>query len=397
MLTLVMAAFLTAAWAPEPVDRAAAERASAYEQLYKETGNGAVLWLAAEAHAQARQDAQAIAMLRAFTERKLGFEVTPQSPLTRLAGNPDYDALVRKLASDARKAGTTRQYAVIAAEGLVAEGIASDPQSGRIFVGDMAGNRIFVVERGAQPRLFARTGSLRPLGMKVDGASGLLRVAATTAFVPSEKPETALLSLDLASGEIKARAGAPDMRSINDLAIGPDGDIYATDSLGGAVFRLRPDASRFERVTEAGKMAYPNGIALTPDGKSIYVAQGVALRRIDTATKEVSTVVHPPSLALLSLDGLYWHEGSLIAVQNGAGRGRVLRLDLSDDGRTIANFAVVEGSHPEFDIPTTGTIVGDRFVFIANSQVDRLEDDGTISGPLTPVRLFETVVPKRPQ
>ena len=390
MLTIIAAAILAAT--PFQPDPAAAERAKTYEQLYKDSGNGALLWLSAEAHAQAGEDARAIASLRDFADRKLGFEVTAESPLSRLAGHPDYDAVARRLTTDARHVGKTKQIAVLEAPGFVPEGIAADPATRRIFVGDMAGKRIFVREPGGGQHLFVSTGELRPLGMKVDSRAGVLLVAATTAFVRSDKPQTALLAFDLETGALKRRATSPDLQSMNDVAVAPNGDIYATDSLGGAVFRLRRGAETFERVTEAGKMTYPNGIALTSDGAVALVAQGVSLRRIDIATGEVTVVAQPPDLALLSLDGTYWHDDALIAIQNGAGRGRILRLELAADRKSITDFEILEGSHPLFDIPTTGTIVRDRLVYIANSQLDQLEDDGTISGTLAPIRLFETAL-----
>ena len=394
MLTLLAAAAL--AGAPFQADPAAADRARTYEQLYKDSGNGALLWLAAEAHALAGQDAQAIAALRTFADARLGFEVTPDSPLHRLAGTADYDALAKRLAADARHAGDTSQVASLSVPGFIPEGIAADPASGRLFVGDMAGKRIIVRDKEGRQSQFRSTGALRPLGMKVDPAAGLLRVAASTAFIASEKPETALLSFDLQTGALKHSATSPDMRSINDLAIASNGDIYATDSLGGAVFRLRKGADAFERVTEAAKMSYPNGIAITPDGATLFVAQGASLRHIDIASGAVTTVAHPPGLALLSLDGLYWHDGGLVAVQNGAGRGRILRLELAGDLKSVTGFKVLEGSHPDFDIPTTGAIVGDSIVYIANSQLDHLEDDASISGTLTPIRLFRTGLGKPP-
>ena len=131
----------------------------------------------------------------------------------------------------------------------------------------------------------------------------------------------------------------------------------------------------------------------------LYVAQGIALRRVELASGAVTSVAAPASLALLSIDGLYWHRGRLIAVQNGGGPGRILALDLSPDGRAITGFQVLEAGDPGFDLPTTGTMAGDRFTFIANSQLRRLGDDGRLTAgpPLAPIRFVELFCPAEVQ
>jgi hypothetical protein len=82
-----------------------------------------------------------------------------------------------------------------------------------------------------------------------------------------------------------------------------------------------------------------------------------------------------------AVDGLYWHRGSLLAVQGLPTLARVVRYTLSDGGRRIESGAVRERGEPEIREPTTGVIVGNRFYYIANSQYGRLSDAG---GPLAP-------------
>ena len=47
---------------------------------------------------------------------------------------------------------------------------------------------------------------------------------------------------------------------------------------------------------------------------------------------------------------------------------RVMRLQLTPDGRGIAGIAPLEANKPELTFPTLGTLAGDTFYFIANSQ-----------------------------
>lgn len=392
LLLLAAAAFQAATPAAD-----ARAKAARYEQLHEQTGNATLLWLIAEAYAEAGDAPKAIATLKQVTGRRLGFTVTPESPLARLSGNKEFDPVASRLAAEFHTVRRAQQVASIRLLGFIPEGIAADPGSGRTFVGDMANKKIWVLGvSGAPSKFFASTGNLRPLGMKVDLKRRLLWVASSTSFWKDAAPESALLAFDLRSAKSRGTFRAADLKSINDVAIAPNGDIYATDSLGGAVFRLRSGGTQLERVTEAGKLGYPNGIAVSGDGRSVYVAQGIALRRLDAATGELNTVPHPASLALLSIDGLLWHEGSLLAIQNGGSTGRVLRLRLSGDGTAVTSFNILEAGNPDLNLPTTGTMVDrNKFRFIANSQLRRLGDDGQLTrGPgLKPIILLDLAVP----
>ena len=401
MLSFAIALALSAAQAPAttppaPPANPAIARAATYEQLYRDTGNAALLWLIAMAHAEGGQDAEAIAALERVAGRKLGFVVTPDSPLSRLTGKPKFDQLAAQLQREYQIVRKGHVVATIAWPGLVPEGIASDPRTKRLFVGDMAGKTVLTLKPGGKARRFASTGRLRPLGMKVDRDRGLLWVAATGAFIKSDKPENALLGFDLATGALKQSHSSPEMKSVNDLAVAPNGDIYMTDSLGGALFRLKRGTAKIERIAPDARMSYANGVAVSGDGKSVYVAQGVAFRRIDAASGAVTTVTQPADVALLSIDGLYWHKGSLSGVQNNGNPGRVLRWRLSADGSAITGHDVLEAGNPDFDIPTTATVLGNRLILIANSQLTRLGDDGAITKgpPLKPIKLMEIAIPR---
>jgi sugar lactone lactonase YvrE len=367
------------------------EQIRLYERLYAETENAALLWLIAEANAEAGRVDQAIAVLEEVAARDLGTLVTADSPLSRFAGIPRFDSIAARLEAQFRRAPVAQVVATIDTPGVVPEGIAADSSTGRLFVGDMAGKRIFVLVPGREARVFAHTADLRPIGLTVDRNRGLLWVAATTAFVSSEEPRNAILGIGLADGIVRHSFGSDELRSVNDLAVAPGGDLFVTDSLGGAVFRLQPETTGLQRLTAPASLGYPNGIAVSEDGRWLYVAQGVSLRRVDQETGELETIAQPGNLALLSIDGLYWHAGSLIAVQNRGGPGRILRLRLSSDGARITAFDILEAGHPLFDIPTTGGIAGDRFYVVANSQLDHLQDDGSIKAdpPLKPVQILE--------
>ena len=129
----------------------------------------------------------------------------------------------------------------------------------------------------------------------------------------------------------------------------------------------------------AGELIYPNGIALSQDGRTLYVAdfvQGITAVRLDSGDRTI--VRHALGLTTRDIDGMYLHGNSLVAVQNGTGTGRVVRFVLSPEGDQIVRTEVLEANHPSFILPTTGTIVEDAIYVVANAQLRSFDADGNI-------------------
>jgi gluconolactonase len=88
-----------------------------------------------------------------------------------------------------------------------------------------------------------------------------------------------LLRFEPASKRLQTVVGAPDgehFLGLSDLARGPNGDIWFTDSgrtslsdPTGRLFRYRPNEGLQQILAN---IPYPNGVALSPDGKFVYVA-----------------------------------------------------------------------------------------------------------------------------
>jgi gluconolactonase len=81
------------------------------------------------------------------------------------------------------------------------------------------------------------------------------------------------------------------LNSTNDIVVRSDGNVYFTDPGAGkrteldtnGVYRIDPKSGElFELTTE---LKYPNGIGLSPDGNTLYVADfmGAAIRQYDVA------------------------------------------------------------------------------------------------------------------
>ena len=121
-----------------------------------------------------------------------------------------------------------------------------------------------------------------------------------------------------------------------------------------------------------------NGITLGADG-NLYVAISTGIAKIDTSTGAPTRMPQPDTVVTGGCDGLYWHEGYLIGIQNVTNPGRVVRIKLADKGTSVAGLIVLQSHHhPDFAEPTTGAIAHGALNVIANSYVGRFQPDGTI-------------------
>lgn len=161
---------------------------------------------------------------------------------------------------------------------------------------------------------------------------------------------------------------------INDVAIAPDGDVYATDSRRGRLFHIsaRAAAKRTGKTTrlrpflEVGDTpigTYCNGIVTAGDRYLLVVglASGV-LGRVDLKTKRVRQV---EGVSLPAGDGLARTGSTLYGVNSGS---RVTQLKLSRDW--LRGSTVRQITSPTFRLPTTVQIAGKRLL-VVNSQFDK--------------------------
>ncbi len=138
------------------------------------------------------------------------------------------------------------------------------------------------------------------------------------------------------------------------------------------------DKDELEIFASLEPYSYPNGIALSKDENKLYVANLNGISIIDTKTGKTAPLAHNESIALAGIDGLYFYQNSLLAIQNFESPNRVVRFELNETGDRIDRAVVLESNHPLYNIPTTGVLDGKHFYYIANSQLRSYDQNGKI-------------------
>ena len=355
--------------------------------------------------AQAGPSEEALARLEVIVAHGIRFDPTDVR-WAALREDPQF----RNLESEmfARTAPVIRSTtAFLLEKDLIPENIAHDPKTGSFFVGSMYKAKIIRIAPDGSVSDFVpsrRDGLLSVLGMKVDPERRDLWAVAGN-FVDSPPMQTAdpashgkgaIFRFDIDTGRLEGRYDGPggstkEPMTFNDLVVTPGGDVFTTAGPRG-VWRLRAGATAVEPFIERKGSAF-NGIAITPDGKTLFAAshrEGVL--KIDIATKDAVLIEVPRNVTIAGIDGLYFRDGSLIGIQNGTNPQRVVRAFLDPEMKRVTRFVVLEQDHPLWDIPLTGTIMGNHLYYVARSQLRAFEN-----GVIWPAeRLKETVILKLP-
>jgi sugar lactone lactonase YvrE len=334
------------------------------------------------------EDAEgAVVALAQLADWGVAFDIEADADFASIRNLEGFRAVAARMHALDERVGASPVAFSIAQKDLLAEGVAYDAKTGAFFVTSVHRRKIVRLDATGHATDFVpegRDGLLSAVGIVADPPRRALWVTTEasrlmTGFREEDEGPSLLLELDLDDASLRRRFGPPVPGGrVSDLALAPDGTIYVADPAGGRVYRLTPGAERLEVLVDEGTLASPQGLAVTGDGRLLFVAdyvQGVA--RVDLASAAVRFLETPEDLLVSGIDGLVLAGDSLVGIQNGIRPNRVLRLRLDAGGSRVLEGAILERAHPRFDEPTLGVVVDDALYYVANSQYRLFGRDGT--------------------
>ena len=337
-----------------------------------------------QARAGRKQDA--MQSLERLLPRRLGFRPPRDVGFDAFWNDADFQALLARFdANEPPVAKATPAFELPDAT-FIPEGISHDPRTGSFFIGSTAQRRI--LERRADGKFveFSKASDALKgvLGLRVDATRRRLYAVSTSNVGrrANEPLENAVFVYDLDRRTLLKRYAIADTQNLNDVAISKDGTVVVSDSMGAGLYRLDAASDRFVPLVPAGELSC-NGIDFSTDGHRLFVASTTGVVVVDMASGKFERLPQPDDIAAGAIDGLYFHRGDLIGVQNTISPGRVVRLHLAGDASRIDKLTVLQSYGKLLDEPTTGAIVGNEIFVIANSSVPALGDEGVLRDPAT--------------
>src|SRR3712207_4602542 len=261
----------------------------------------------------------------------------------------------------------------IAEREFVPEGIAYDAGTKTFYVGSTYLRKIVSVDARGRVRDFKTSGQdgLRGvLGLRVDSRRRVLWAVSSDIGLSMPikgNPRDCLgcsdvFKYDLRTGRLVKKYSLPNKPAphfLNDLALTADGDAFITDTLAGAIYHIASSRDELEPFASLGPQSYPNGIDVSPDGRTLYVGTHESITSIGVRDKSVARLKLPAGVKP-GIDGLYFRRGSLITVEP-FDKEKIVRYILDERAESVTRVEILEAAHPLMSQPTTGVLVGRDF------------------------------------
>ncbi|MEN8797767.1 MAG: SMP-30/gluconolactonase/LRE family protein [Flavobacteriaceae bacterium] len=276
---------------------------------------------------------------------------------------------------------TTEVYKVDADRTLIPEGIAYDSREDIFYLSSIYHDKIiaFDPETGKTRDLISsgQFGYKHGIGMEIkDGLLFALSSAKTR-----EGSNSTLIVYDLDEDKFLRSYTLNDTidHFMNDLAISNDLKIYITDTDRHLVYQLEyPDGEIIEYLSDP-TLQYPNGIAISDDSQFLYVDSWTdGIRVVDLEKNEVINRSYAGTSLKVAVDGLKYYKGALYGIRNDdrdKSLHGLLKIGLAKDKSLIDTIMPLLIDHPVMDIPTTLSVANGTAYVLANSQLDRLDQE----------------------
>lgn len=291
-------------------------------------------------------------------------------------------------------------WATLGERDLVPEGTAWDSRTRSVLIGSLNKYKIVAIssEGHVTDRVAAGAHGLRSVaGIHVDSARGVLWAASNSRLdTPADSMQPALFAFDAATGAFKARLSVPgtERHFLNDITTGPDGTIYVTDTQGGRVWSAAPGSTELRELDALGRVLAPNGITISSDGRTLFVADVDHIRALDLSSGVAWRIAAPDSVVVSGIDGLAYYGGALIA-HHPLANWRIARYSLDPARKRIVERTLIEANTEDGRTSTTGEIAGVDYIYIGNSQIDRMNARTIDAATMDAVRIYRVPMTHR--
>ncbi|HRD29673.1 MAG TPA: hypothetical protein PLO65_15335, partial [Caulobacter sp.] len=368
----------------------------------------------ARVQAAAGRSEAALANVATYASMGLRLDISRDPALKGLSDLPGWAEVAATFEKNGSPSGDADEIAsVIGHPEFIGEGLAHDGKGW--LLSTVSGRTIVRLADGGATTPFlkgdADTGAI--FGMAVDRQRGLLWAAeAWGDGVPegTGASKTGLLKVSLVDGRVLARVFLPDdggAHQFGDVLADPDGTVYATDSAGGGLWRLRAGEVQLEQVVAPGQYASPQGMAFCAEGKALLVADySTGLHRVDLATG-VTTPLGGLRAGMAGTDGLLavpevdfgLRSASplplgVIVTQNGVSPQRIMLLRISPDCDKVEGAHLIAANLPGMEDVSLATKHDGYVVFVGRARWEARGQDGKLTRPDPgPIRVFQASVP----
>jgi hypothetical protein len=331
-----------------------------------------------------------------------GYDIAKDPRFEAIRNTKVWDYLVANLQVNAKQFGEGKQVFELAKGDHLYDALAWDAKRGQLLVGGARDGKVQLADSNGKLSDFITADAHNGLwgidALGIDAAHGKLFVASSATaiykgFNAENAGQSGIFEFDLGSGRFVKKytfSKADGAHRVTALAVGNDGQVFAADSSRRQVFKI--DGGALKEILSNPKLTSISALTLSADGRTLYLADfALGIFGYDLAKAEAFEPRHnAANLVLGGIVGMHWYDGTLVIIENGMVPRRVMRLQLSADGRSIEGAMPLDAAQPAFQDIGPGTVAGDKLYFFTNREDSLYDSRGVLTeaDKLEPTRVF---------
>ncbi len=333
---------------------------------------------------------QAIHELKQLAEMGLSIQqAATDADLKALREIPDFEAVLSQMQANLKPRNASEVAFRLTEKDLVTESVAYDSVDQAFYISSIHQCKIVKREKNGQIKDFItpnQDGIWSVFGLKVDAVRR--KLWACTAVTPQmegfaeDMIGAGVFVYDLETGKLLQKYLLRDQLAdaiLGDLTLLKSGEAFVSDSRGNHIFKISAKSTEPELFFTSPEFKSLQGLTLSADERFLFIADyETGLYRLELTPLQLISMQRPETVYTSGIDGLYFFDNSLIAIQNRYQPNRVVRYRLTESGSAILQQKILEQNHADFNEPTLGVVVNRDFFYIANSQWSSFNDDRTM-------------------
>ncbi len=320
---------------------------------------------------------ESVANLRKAIYINAGYKLAEQPELVVLKDRADFQELLRLQQQLQAPIVHSDTAFVLRDRSLHIESVTLDPASGSFYLGSVHKRKIVSVDKSGRVKDFTTSGQdglTAVFGVRVDPKGKSLWACSSPMEEMQEYDSTAksvVSHYELKTGKLLSQYRPTEKLGhvFGDLIMNSKGEVFVSDSKNNVLFKVNEKAGTLELYFSSDEFWNLQGLAFSPDDRYLFISDYIkGPFRLDTKSKELIKIKSNIDASLKGVDGLSYHQGSLIALQNGTFPFRATRYTLNATFDTITGSTIIDQAHPAMNEPTIGTVDKDVFYYVATSQ-----------------------------
>jgi sugar lactone lactonase YvrE len=351
--------------------------------------NPTVLYNLASAYSLNKNKDESLKYLKKMMTINANPAISDDSDFDFIKDSDEFKAVLKKIKQMNKHLSGSEPVFTIKERDLHPESVVYDTKTGFFYIGSVHKRKIVQFNSNGSSSDFTyqgQDGLYGVMGMRIDPVNRVLWVASSgLKFIVNFNSETE----DGVSGVFKYNLDTKKLlkkyilkddekHNFDDLILHSNGDIYISDSK--KVYRITKAKDELEQFIDKDDFVSVQGLCLVDNEKKLLIADWIKGMFIyDFNSQTISKIEHDDNISLKGIDGIYPYENiSIVAIQNGIKPMRVARYYFDDSFSRIIKTEILESGNPIFNEPTLGTIVKNVFYYVANSQWNGYNRDGSI-------------------